>query len=624
MASGIEERASTSRTAISPDTAIASARFDDKDPLLEPCNAQCAWGSDAVAEMLRRLDVRYIALVPGSSYRGLHDSLVNYLGNRDPKMLVCLHEEHAVAIAHGYAKVTEKPMAVAVHSGVGLMHATMAIYNIWCARLPVVILGATGPGDAELRRPWIDWIHTAKDQAALIRNYSKWDDEPRSPQGVVESVMRAHQIASTQPYGPTYVCLDVALQEMPIEGDVKFPDVARFAPGLPPAPASEAVEQAAQWLVDAKKPVILMGRVSRSESDWQARIALAEALGAVVLTDMKTAASFPTEHPLHPIEPRFRPSPAVADILKEADVILALDWIDLKGQFHQTLGQNEPVPAKVIHCSVDRYVHNGWSMDYYGLPPADLPILSTPDMLVPPLLAAVRKLRATDAPAAPKWPTRKSVALPAPQNERTMTLRDLALVIREFRKGRKVTVPTYSLGWPSETVSFDHPLDYLGFDSGGGVGSGPGNSIGVALALKGSDRLVLAVIGDGDYAMASNAFWTAAHMEIPMLVVVANNRSYYNDVAHQERMAVVRGRPVANKFIGQEMIEPDLDIIAIAKGHGIDGEGPVERAADLAAALTRGEAAVRSGKTYLIDARVDVRIQDAARGEHTKGRQKSA
>ena len=281
-----------------------------------------------------------------------------------------------------------------------------------------MILGATGPGDAELRRPWIDWIHTAKDQAALIRNYSKWDDEPRSVQGVVESVMRAHQIASTQPYGPTYVCLDVALQEMAIEGEVKFPDVERFAPGLPPAPAAEAVEEAAQLLVDAKKPVILMGRVSRSESDWQARIELAEALGAVVLTDMKTAAAFPTEHPLHPIEPRFRPSPAVADILKQADVILSLDWIDLKGEFHQTLGQNAPVPAKVIHCSVDRYVHNGWSMDYYGLPPADLPILATPDMLVPPLLAAVRKLRGTGCAGSAEVAARASRRCPAGAAER--------------------------------------------------------------------------------------------------------------------------------------------------------------------------------------------------------------
>ena len=152
------------------EVALATARFDGKDPLLKNSNARLGWASDAMAETLRRLDVRFIALTPGASYRGLHDSLVNYLGNRDPQMMVCLHEEHAVGIAQGYAKITEKPMAVAVHSNVGLMHATMAVFNAWCARDPVLILGATGPGDAEERRPWIDWIHTSKDQGALIRH----------------------------------------------------------------------------------------------------------------------------------------------------------------------------------------------------------------------------------------------------------------------------------------------------------------------------------------------------------------------------------------------------------------------------------------------------------------------
>jgi len=599
---------------------IATATFDDKDTLVRSTNPQLGWGSDAVAEMLRRLDLRYIALVPGSSYRGLHDSLVNYLGNRDPKMLVCLHEEHAVAIAHGYAKVTERPMAVALHSGVGLMHATMAIYNVWCARLPVVMLGATGPGDANMRRPWIDWIHTAKDQGALIRNYSKWDDEPRSVPAVVESLLRACQIACTPPCGPTYVCLDVALQEGAIAGEISFPDPARFAAGQAPAPAAEVVEDAARLLVAAKRPVILMGRVSRREDDWRVRIDLAEALGAAVLTDMKTSAAFPTEHPLHPFEPRFRPSPAVAELLKEADVILSLDWIDLKGEFDQTLGKDQQVRAKIIHCSLDRYLHNGWSMDYYGLPPADLPILSTPDMLAKPLLAAIRRLRGTDAPAPAKFPLRQAPTLPPPRATGMMGLRDLALVIRRFVDARDVTVANYSLGWPSDTVSFDHPLDYVGFDSGGGVGSGPGNAIGTALALKGSGRLVLAIIGDGDFAMACNAFWTAAHMEIPLLVVVANNRSYYNDVAHQERMALLRGRPVENKFIGQEIDNPPLDIVAIARAQGLDGEGPVETSGDFAAALERGEAAVRAGRAYLIDARIHVGYADEARGEHTAGR----
>ena len=597
----------------------ATATFDNKDELVRPSNARLGWGSDAVAEMLRQLDLRYIALVPGSSFRGLHDSLVNYLGNRDPKMLVCLHEEHAVAIAHGYAKVTEKPMAVALHSGVGLMHATMAIYNMWCARLPVVILGATGPGDADIRRPWIDWIHTAKDQGALIRNYSKWDDEPRSVPAAIESMLRAHQIASTQPYGPVYVCLDVALQEEPITRPVHFPDVSRFAPGLPPAPAPEAVEQAAQWLVNAKKPVILMGRMSRNTDDWQARIALAEALGAVVLTDMKTAASFPTEHPLHVIEPRFRPSPAVTEILKQADVVLSLDWIDLKGQYVQTLGKEDPIEAKIINCSLDRYLHNGWSMDYYGLPPSDLPIVSSPDALVKELLPAVLRLRG-DRHEPAKWPARIAKTLDKPRDKGMMVLRDLALVVREFTDTREVTIANYSLGWPSDTVKFTHPLDYVGFDSGGGVGAGPGNAIGTALALKGSGRLVLSIIGDGDFLMACNAFWTAAHMEIPLIIVVANNRSYFNDVAHQERMAVVRDRPVDNKFIGQEMVDPPIDLLAIAKAQGLDGEGPIESTSAFAAALLRAEAAVRQGRTYLIDARIDVKGGDYARSDHTAGR----
>src|SRR3954471_3452687 len=154
-------------TALASKPPIATARFAEKDRPPRSCNAELGWASDAMAEMLRRLDVRYISLLPGASYRGLHDSLVNYLGNAAPKMLVCLHEEHAVAVAHGYAKVTDRPMAVALHSNVGLMHGTMAIFDLFCSRAPALILGATGPGDADQRRPWIDWIHTSKDQGAI-------------------------------------------------------------------------------------------------------------------------------------------------------------------------------------------------------------------------------------------------------------------------------------------------------------------------------------------------------------------------------------------------------------------------------------------------------------------------
>jgi len=218
------------------------------------------WGSDALAELLSRLDLRHIALVPGSSYRGLHDSLVNYNGNRDPRMLVCLHEEHAVAIAHGYAKVTGRPMAVAIHSNVGLMHASMAIYNAWCDRVPMLIIGATGPVDAARRRPWIDWIHTSADQGALIRPYVKWDDQPASVEAALDSLAQAHEITRTAPCAPVYVCLDVTLQEQPLAAPPAIPDVRRDRSPRSHGPDVAAVRATLELLGQARRPLFLLGR----------------------------------------------------------------------------------------------------------------------------------------------------------------------------------------------------------------------------------------------------------------------------------------------------------------------------------------------------------------------------
>src|ERR1700740_2905430 len=209
------------------------------------------WGSDAIAAMLRELDIPYVALNPGSSYRGLHDSIVNYLGNTRPRMLLCLHEESAVALAHGYAKVTERPLAVIVHANVGLMHATMAIFNAWCDRVPMLILGATGPWDAARRRPWIDWINTASDQGALIRDYTKWDNQPGSVPAAYEALLRAVQMANTPPRGPTYVNLDAALQEAKVGALPPLPEVSRFQAPAPVQPEAAAIAKAAQLLSNA-------------------------------------------------------------------------------------------------------------------------------------------------------------------------------------------------------------------------------------------------------------------------------------------------------------------------------------------------------------------------------------
>src|SRR5262245_15480770 len=246
-----------------------------------------AFGSDVVAETLSALDIPYISLNPGASYRGLHDSIVNFLGNEQPQMLLCLHEEAAVAIAHGYAKVTGKAMAAAVHSNVGLFHATMAIFNAWCDRMPILILGATGPVDAMKRRPWIDWIHTAADQGAIIRNFSKWDDQPASAGAARESVLRAYWMSNTAPCGPTYVNLDAEVQEGKLSAPLQAIDYKRYMPAMETGPSADAIKKAVELLKSAKKPLILAGRVSRNEDDWNRRVQLAEALDARVCTNLK-------------------------------------------------------------------------------------------------------------------------------------------------------------------------------------------------------------------------------------------------------------------------------------------------------------------------------------------------
>ena len=552
------------------------------------------FGSDVAADALRATEIPYIALNPGASYRGLHDSLVNYLGNERPQMLLCLHEESAVAIAHGYAKVTGKAMAAAVHSNVGLMHATMAIFNAWCDRMPMVILGATGPVDAVKRRPWIDWIHTARDQGALVRGYTKWDDQPASPAAAREAILRANWIANTAPRGPTYVNLDAGMQESSLSEPVPPIDTGRFLPRVVGGAPAASIKQADDLLRSAKQPVILAGRTSRDVSAWNARVALAERLNARVVTDLKIAASFPTSHHLHAGAPGGTVlAPEAAEAIRSADVILSLDWLDVAGTF-KAVGN---VTAKVIQVSVDHHLHNGWSMDYQGLPPVDVFIDCEPDIAVPPLLEAL-------GPGPARATAARGKDFPKPSNGK-LTVDHLATALRETVGDRPVSLTHVSLSWNGATWAFNHPLDYLGSDGGGGVGGGPGISVGAALALKGSGRLPVAVCGDGDFLMGVTALWTAAHYRIPLLIVVANNRSFFNDELHQERVARMRNRPVENRWIGQRISEPDIDLAGMARAQGAQGFGPVTDAAELMPTFEKAIAAVEAGAIAVVDVRVE-------------------
>jgi len=552
------------------------------------------WGSDAIADMLRAMDIPYVLLNPGASFRGLHDSLVNHLGNENPQMIVVLHEEHAVAIAHGYAKVTGKPLGAILHSNVGLMHGSMAIFNAWVDRMPVIIMGATGPVDAAKRRPWIDWIHTAQDQGALVRNFIKWDAQPASVAAAQEAMLRAAQIATTAPQGPVYVCFDAALQESKLTEKPALPDPARYKTPAPARPSDAAIAQAAEWLSSAQRPVLLLGRVSRNEEGWAERIKLAETLNAEVLTDLKVGAAFPTDHPLHAAPCGLFLSAASMAVLRGADVVLSLDWVDLAGTLKQAWG-NEPVTSRVIQVSVDQYSHNGWSMDHQGLPPVDLYLLSEPEPAVT-LLNQHVKPRKVAAPAKAPAP-----AAPASNADGSLTVPLVAQALKRALKDETICLMRLPLSWSGEMWDFKHPLDFLGYDGGGGIGSGPGMAIGSALALKDTDRLPVAVIGDGDYMMGVNALWTASNAQIPLLIIVVNNRSFFNDELHQERVARQRSRPVENKWIGQRISNPAPDLAMLARGQGMHGIGPVETVADLEKALADGIRTVRAGSAVVID-----------------------
>jgi thiamine pyrophosphate-dependent acetolactate synthase large subunit-like protein len=510
-------------------------------------------------------------------------------------MMVCLHEEHAVAIAHGWAKVTERPVAAVVHANVGLMHAAMAVFNAWCDRAPILLLGATGPVDATKRRPWIDWIHSAKDQGALIRDYVKWDAQPASAQSLVDDIARGFKLAAEAPMAPVYVCLDVGLQESALTEAPAFPDLGRRRPAPPAAPNPEALARAAEMLRQAERPLLLAGRVSRDADAWQRRIALAEGLGAQVLTDMKVAAAFPTAHRLHPLDPVFFMAEPAKALIRQADVILALDWLDLGGTLKQAY-DGGPVTARVLSASLDERLANGWSYDHQAAADVDVELGATPDMAVAALCAEMG-FSETEPPATPA-----AVSPPAPG---PIDVTALARATVAATAGREVSFLRLPLGWPGAYFPVAGPLDYLGYDGGAGLGSGPGMAIGSALALRGTGRLPVAVLGDGDFLMGAPALWTAAHYQVPLLIVVANNRSYFNDELHQERVARQRGRPVGNRWIGQRLDQPPVDIPALARSFGLEAQPRIERAEELLPELEAALACVADGARVVLDVAID-------------------
>jgi thiamine pyrophosphate-dependent acetolactate synthase large subunit-like protein len=556
------------------------------------------FGSDLIADLLRNLELPYLAMNPGASFRGLHDSVVNRLGNRDPELVLTLHEAQAVGMAHGYAKVTGKPMGVVLHANVGLMNAVMAIFNAWADRVPMLIVGATGAVDAARRRPWIEWIHTSRDQAAMVRPFVKWDDQPASTAAALQSLMRAALLTQAAPQAPVYVCLDVDIQENSLDRaavSLASPDPERFATPVPPTASVADLKRAAEMIAAANRPLILLGRHQRTEAAWQARIAFAEACGALVICDQKCGIGFPSQHAAYVAAPAQYPDPRARSVLADADLIISLDWPDVAGTLMARPDKGQGL--KTIIVSPDEALHNGWTLDHFPLPEADMRFPIHPDEFVTAIVPYL-----TDYTPEP-WSAPPVPDL-SPETSGQVTIAALAAAVERARQDKDVCYTRLTFGWPDAHTKFAHPLDCIGWDGGGGIGSTPGITVGVALALKGTGRLPVAVLGDGDLLMGSQALWTAAARQLPALFIVNNNRSFYNDVEHQETVAKQRNRPVENKFIGMSIDEPPVDLVKLAQSYGLKAFGPVTRIEYLDGILAEAFAAAYSGATVLVDVHV--------------------
>jgi acetolactate synthase-1/2/3 large subunit len=573
-------------------------------------NAQ--YGSDLMVEVLRELGIKYIALNPGASYRGLHDSMVNFEAGKGPEIIMCTHEEIAVALANGYARVTGDIMATGLHNVVGLQHASMAIFNAWCDRTPILNLGGGGPQNATHRRS-TDWVHTALVQGNAVRDYVKYDDQPNSVDAIPESFLRAYRIAMTEPRGPVYICLDTDVQEEKISQPMVVPHAQLFRPPAGPAANPESLRQASRLLAEAQWPVIVAGELGRNPKALPPLLDIAEELGAAVI-DSDGRYAFPSTHPLNLTNAR-------EDALRDADVVLALDVPSLGvplGPSVRERGNFAPVispSCKVIHMTLLDLERQSWVSDAMWLLPVHVPIAADTAVALPQLLEQLRERIKNSAESGRQVRERRE-KIEAIYNqarkksqewiEKTWDEKPISQArffgeINKRMQGKSwALVSAHGRRW-REVIEVTEPAHGIGGGRGGGVGYGLPSSIGAALGHKESGRLCVSIIGDGDFLMTSNALWTAAKYQIPLLVLVMNNRSYYNDEEHQERMAKWRQRPVENKGIGIRIEDPAPDLAAISRGLSVDAFGPITEPDQLGSTLDKAIAIVEGGKPAVVD-----------------------
>jgi acetolactate synthase-1/2/3 large subunit len=568
------------------------------------------WQSDVIVDLIKRYGFPYITMNPGASFRGLHDSLVNY-GGGEPPMLLCPHEEIAVQIAHGYAKASGRPMAVILHDLVGLLHAAMAIYYAYIDRVPVFVMGATGPMHEGKRRPHIDWTHSALVQGNAVRDYVKWDYQPTALEGVPESFARAYSVMTTEPQGPVYLCYDAMLQEEPLLADVPLPPEGAVATPASTMPDPAALAAIADKLLAADNPLLLAEYVGRRAGGFASLVRLAETVGAPVW-DIDSALNFPNRHALCLSMDK--------DYARGTDLLVALDVRDWEKPLSEldstrrTVTPLLPEACERVEIGFGETGISKWSFDYCRMQPCAVRALGDTRLGIPELtrLCAARiagdarlqrrigERRATIAQRHDAlWTTWQDDAR-RDWDKAPVTLPRFALEIWEVIKSEDWVLTANNLrNLVRRLWDFDKPHRHPGRELG--TATQIGISLGVALAHKGSGRVVVDIQPDGDLMFDAGALWVAAKHQIPILIVMFNNRAYYNDWEHQLRMARLRGTDAAKAHIGMDLFGPEPDFAALARAMGCWGEGPVERPENIRAALQRALAQVKQGRPALVD-----------------------
>ena len=596
--------------AAAPAVNAAAAKLSDADAKAEAIGRLIPRpGSDFMVDVIKSLNLEYVAANPGSSFRSLHESLVNYGGNKSPELITCLHEESSVAIAHGYAKASGKPMAVMAHGSVGFQHAAMAVYNAWCDRVPVIMFGGNGI-DADKRRPGTEWSHSVQDPALMLRDYLKWDDAPGSLQHFAESTVRAYRVATTGQMGPVVIMADIDLQEDAIHG--KPPSIPKLRPALPLQGDTGALQEAAKLLLNAKNPVILADRAARNQEGVKALVKLAESLQAPVV-DLGARMNFPSTHHLCLSDQK-------RALVREADVILMLEVYDPWGQVNslsdpfKTVRPEAKLDVKIITIGMNDVSIRSNYQDFQrflsvemaipGEAQASMPILT--DYILKNATAAQKtSFEARREPMKKRWDQQlksaKEAAALAWDASPISTAR-LAMETYEVIKNEPWCLAVSDrISWARKLWPTTDYHQMLGGSGGQGVGYGLPASVGAALANKALGRITVNFQPDGDLLYAPGALWTAAHHKIPLLMVMHNNGGYYQEVMHLQRMAALHNRRTDQAWIGNSLRNPDIDYAKIAQGHGVWAEGPIKDPAQLKGALQRALAEVKKGRPALLD-----------------------